>query len=1110
MRFMFFIINRVAELYGSKLFKIIPMKSINLMILFLLFIQVDIFGQYDGSIPQVTTVTPNAAALFKMTQRPIGTYTGTTPITLPLYEIRAGALTVPVTLNYANGGIRVEEIASWVGLGWNLTAGGRITRVVKGVPDDDANNGGMLHSSLKPSGFPGTPWIVNVNSILRGELDMEPDVYYFDCNGLSGKFFFDESGNPHIVSQQAIKIERQMIGFVIKGWILTDDRGIKYYFGMDKSQSVNYVDQSHLTYSSLGGYTTPNPSPSYISTWHLAEIKDINEENTIKLTYTRNFTQFQTLSSAYMSISGMVGMDCQPSDSYGDEMLVTNDTDEYYLTKIEGGMDSLVIQSSASRLDFLGGRKLEEIALYARNNVFIKKHRFNYEYFSKPYETGPDYFVKRLKLKNVSEFGTVAMDSLTHKFEYVENVNLPRRLSNATDYWGFYNGKDGNWTKLPNGVYRNGIYTYRRDNLGDRRSNPYYSTANTLKKITYPTGGTREFVYEGNQVLLEYDSQILPDASYYAYRSINEYADPFYDPMTPVISEEFTINSQEGSSNFTFNLGFGAWYGGVVVKIFQIFNPFSEYEVMSFYDKIYDDWVLDNGDYRIEVYTGFTTPITGIDCYWNEITLSNTIVYRYGEAYTANNINAGGIRVKEIKDYDPVAGKANTTSYQYSQFDENTLTSGMLVSPVRVAHQGGCNEKNCQYIRLNAQSMIPLGMEGGSYVVYPEVRTTESDNGKIDRTYSFIFDRAPSETNIYEFPILPSSDGSYLRNKLYLEKVYNNNDQLLKETYMAVNGYGAYPGSWSYNSSNQIGWKVVGYYKTYSCDHTGTAAGPCAGCWGQYSMYSSFTDLWNKREKTYDPVTGESQLVITDYDYHIDQGYPVLKEERVTLNNGDVRSTKYRYAFNATGDFTFGLNAAELTMKGALNAKHYWQPLEVVVTETAAGSSPVVTGGAKYSFATFGGSKIHLSIFRQYTSVSDYRETVFSSYDSYGNLQEKYLAGGPREVYLWGYMGSYPVAKILGSSYAAVSAWITPSILNNPTSDLTLRTHLNNIRTNLTSSTSPALVSTYTYKPLVGMTSETDAKGLTRYFEYDHFHRLNADKNHDGNLTRSIIYQYKH
>ncbi|WP_257668290.1 hypothetical protein [Parapedobacter tibetensis] len=1056
-------------------------------------------AQYDGSVPQVTTVTPNAAALFKVTQRPQGSYTGTTPIQIPLYQVTAGSLSVPVTLSYANGGIRVEEIASWVGLGFSISAGGRITRVMNGVPDDDITNGGMLHASLKPSGFPGNPQVSNLSDVVAGNLDMEPDMYYFDCNGISGKFFFDESGEPHIVSQQPIKIEKKMMNNVIKGWIITDQSGNKYYFGMNGEQTVNYVDYTNLLYTSALGYSIPNPSPVYISSWHLAEIKDMSSENAIKFTYVSSWSSFYTLSSAYKPISGVWGLDCSPNEGFGDEIFVTNETNEYILTKIEGGVDSIIFRSSSNRLDFSGGRKLDEVSLYARNNQFIKAHKFHYGYFSKPGESGGDNQVKRLKLSKLVEVGDVLEDSLTHTFEYIESVNLPRRDSRAVDYWGYYNGKDNNSTFMPNGKYYYLDATYQIDNLADRRAFPQFSIANTLKKIIYPTGGYREFIYEGNQVLLREDSQIGSDDSNVTFAGFSEEAVPFVNSYTPVINKTFTIDSDEGTASFTFFLHFNSIIGNmdVTVKIIRVYAV-GDYEIMSFYGQEIGDWILDNGNYRIEVYQGNDTEVAVVQCHWPELHQSDNLIGRYGGAYRANNNNAGGVRVKSVSDYDPISGKTNTTSYLYNLFSDPSLTSGLLVSPVRMANIGGCDNRDCRYLKLSGQSTYPLAAQNGSYVVYSEVRTIEEGNGYADRTYTFALDGFPVGGYMYDFPITPQLDASWKRGKLQEEKVYNNDGQLLKETYYDGNGWSIDSSNGPYNENSQIGWKVVGYFQPN-----------VVFCYRDYILTSQFTNVEIMRERIYDPVTGTFQERLTEYDYHIDNGYPLLKEEKVMLNNGTVRSTNYRYAFNAVGDFTFGLIASEQSIKNTLNARHYWQPLEIVVTETPDGGTTKVTGGAKYAFGIFAGSKIHLANLKQFTSATDYRETIFSSYDSRGNLQEKYQVGGPREVYLWGYYGTYPVAKILGSSYTTVSAWVTSSILNNPASDATLRTHLNAIRTNLNSGSVPAQVSTYTYKPLVGMTSETDAKGLIRYYEYDHFHRLNAEKDNNGNLVRSIQYHYK-
>ncbi len=52
------------------------------------------------------------------------------------------------------------------------------------------------------------------------------------------------------------------------------------------------------------------------------------------------------------------------------------------------------------------------------------------------------------------------------------------------------------------------------------------------------------------------------------------------------------------------------------------------------------------------------------------------------------------------------------------------------------------------------------------------------------------------------------------------------------------------------------------------------------------------------------------------------------------------------------------------------------------------------------------------------------------------------------------------------------------------------------------------MVTTYTYDPLAGVTSETKINNRTEYYEYDFMSRLTVIRDHDRNILKKICYNY--
>ena len=109
-------------------------------------------SSYIGS---VVPSSPNVAALEKFVNFPVSNFTGVPNIDVPIHTVTEGNLSLPISVNYNASGIKVEETASWVGLGWALNAGGAISRQVMGGPDEGRTKSGCSNYSgwYKDYGF---------------------------------------------------------------------------------------------------------------------------------------------------------------------------------------------------------------------------------------------------------------------------------------------------------------------------------------------------------------------------------------------------------------------------------------------------------------------------------------------------------------------------------------------------------------------------------------------------------------------------------------------------------------------------------------------------------------------------------------------------------------------------------------------------------------------------------------------------------------------------------------------------------------------------------------------------------------------------------------------
>lgn len=483
---------------------------------------------------KVSISSPNAASLGKFADIPVNKHTGIPAINIPLYTVTDGALELPVSLSYHAGGVKVIESASWVGAGWALSAGGMITRTVRGIPDEAANTqkgqyGHYTHygysNYLTLTGEGGRTYDALFNA---GERDGEPDLFTFNFNGYSGKFFFNDDRTAVIVeNNDDLKIEASfrlpnnggILGMQqnIQGFTVITKDGTKYFFGKYSADLPKTGYTYPIEVTRRYTYNNGLSSDVVFSGWYLTKIESFDGLNKIDLLYVPE--KYSVYNIGLFPLFNADNIALQKGHE-----LVRDYFDGVRLSNVIFNNGELVFKpSSVARLDLSGnnstgygfnesanteGKSLDEIEIRA-NNILFKKIKFYTSYFEDNVTqlgSGLDQYTstnivsdkKRLKLDSLVEYGSANERSAPYKFNYESNF-LSRRLSLAQDHWGFYNAETTNRTLIPT-ITKNIFEEVYRGAKRDAKWPEMKGGA--LKEIIYPTKGSVVFDFEPNKAYL--------------------------------------------------------------------------------------------------------------------------------------------------------------------------------------------------------------------------------------------------------------------------------------------------------------------------------------------------------------------------------------------------------------------------------------------------------------------------------------------------------------------------------------------------------------------------------------------------------------------------------
>ncbi|MBL6449096.1 hypothetical protein JMN32_22485 [Fulvivirga sp. 29W222] len=655
------------------------------------------YGQVSPIYEKVIPPSPEATSIAKYGNTPISYNTGTPNISIPVYTIKGEDIELPISLTYDTKGHKVEDVASWVGLGWTLSAGGVIARTVRGRPDE--HNFGYFNQrdrweTLKDQvyntdNFVGHAKYQFQTDVASGKFGLTPDAFTFNFGGYSGtitfKYINDGSGfefYPMVSPFQDIKIQHPFEGTTNGNWIISTPDGLRYTFS-DKETN-----------------DTRSTNGLVVSAWYLSTIESINTHEKVIFNYGTNGTHVVDNGNMYqVSTTTLQGTGNSSSCEYPDPYIETDDPDHVttlYLSSIFYYPDISIQNDSYIKvtLNSVAGRSCERVVNYTPilrklNNILVNSHQpggassliknvdFEYGVYGNPADCNSS---NRLRLDAVTESGKPP-----YQFEYSSNT-LPE-YGFMSDHWGYWNGegRPANNSFIPK-LSREYEKLYINNGLAsaNRETSHIYSLVGLLSKITYPTGGSTMFEFETHSGQGYIDNYHLPtvisvtaksdienhgtmSADELAFRELwNDGDTEIPDGMPNVRLMRFTIDegqyvkvsySISPSANYQEPIGARLYNWPVVDKLQPIsFNPAIEK-------------FLPAGNYVLVAMVGENH---------NGVTVSASMdYYKVVDNYFVKDRYYGGARIKKITDYDPVdPDNPVITEFRYYKDYAKFLTTG--------------------------------------------------------------------------------------------------------------------------------------------------------------------------------------------------------------------------------------------------------------------------------------------------------------------------------------------------------------------------------------------------------------------------------------------------
>ena len=1142
-------------------------------------------------LPKIVPASPNAATLGKYGDIPVSLYSGTADITIPLYEIKSGDISVPITLSYHTGGIRLNELAGWTGLGFAFNAGGVISRNVLGFDDlsvlgpttrpELASTANISSTSLFFGAMDESKVIRSVKNEefsyknIFGTMeayDLEYDIFNYNFLGRTGRFIVNHAGQ--VVQQKEEDIRIELIGpeDYYHRFKITDEQGVIYYFKAIETAAIEWQSSQAVT----SWYLTRIESPKgywvdFAYNGGSSPTIGQTQESSIIACRTSPGATVETTSSS-MSYSNALMLDSITFDNGSVDVLYDAVREDYRGQRIMG----LKIRSKTS------GKIIKEVA-------------FEYDYFMKN-TSRPGVQYKRLKLINVTETAN-GIELPPYSFSYYEpeSEGDPQFMyvgSYSIDHWGYYN-RTANTGLLP--AFSGNINVGVGDNFqtlpGAKREAASGSAgkAFSLRQIIYPIGGSTVLDVETNTYDISYGDVVADPEPVYVQQSARLLFDK------PGL-QSGTIDLTKANGPISVNIGFmpssaqkwssakrlpedAAWVEigpirrSVTGDIVNQQCPGNSVSVCSLVYQLDDPGIYNFSGFLkdgIQIDTCFS--LISVQLEWMEKQFqqdSNEDKVGYG----------GGLRIKAITNYDEKGNIVGQKSYNYHYrtdtnddgYDELHSYGRQISNPlysrydlVAQADGNGTTGSFCVAFSRYSNSVVPLTTSVG----YDQVMETVLDNTRRNSNSQTLHVFENKADSVYQYSVLGEIFNSTLNvtgmHPFGVQNVSYQTNGLLKSRIDYVYVDSVYQPVREINNTwvNRI---LMNYYsikQEYFTMSTGVRL-----VMAYPALRSERIVLERTKTTQYDLQNNNTALITEDvFEYG-------------TVHTQQIRHTRTESSGKTVSEYKiyppdYGNLATTAGGVKLLQDKHViGSPVEeyVAVRETPSSPDKIVKANLttyKTDFplpdviyrmesvtapplSSFKLSNREVGTFLKDTLYKPILQ--FVNYTDRGNVKQMAKDRNVNFAYKWQYNESYPTAEckncVAGKflyegfeettsntaseartgrrSYAAVYTVVVPDAgpyaltywqktgtdkwrlvqINNVTSSRTIGgsgVYIDEVRL----FPAGASMATYTYDPLVGMTSMTDANNITVYYEYDALQRLTLIKDQDGNIVKRYTYNY--